>query len=593
MSTSHSNRFKNSLLGLGLGAIVTVLPLHAQVPTLLNYQGRVAVGTVNFEGNGQFKFALVNATGTVTYWKSNGSNIFPGEPLLAVSLPVNKGLYSVLLGDTTIANMNAIPPSVFANPDVRLRVWFNNGVNGSQLLTPDQRLAPTAYLADGAVSSGSLASGAVTSGKIAAGAIGGTHIAAGSLDFGRLAVPTAPGAGQVLGFNGSSLSWTTPTGGGGLTLPFSGIQSSTGALLTINNTATSGDAWGIYGRSAVSTGVFGQTSGNATAGVLGRNDGTTGVGGSGVFGYSSTKGFGVLAISEGGTALWAATNAANQVAVYGQTHINTSRAAAFNHFGNGTGVDGFSQGGSGVVGATRGNAVAGVFGRNDGATGIGGSGVFGYSSTKGFGVQAISEGGTAFWAATNAANEVAVYGQTHVNSSKAAAFNHYGTGVALSVFSGGPVALRVDGRASVRTLEITGGADLAEPFAMSEEDVAPGSVVVIDALNPGKLRRSHSAYDKRVAGIVSGADGINPGISMIQEDMLEAGENVALSGRVYVKANNSAGDIEPGDLLTTSATPGEAMKASDHSRSQGAILGKAMTRLSESSGKVLVLVTLQ
>ena len=145
--------------------------------------------------------------------------------------------------------------------------------------------------------------------------------------------------------------------------------------------------------------------------------------------------------------------------------------------------------------------------------------------------------------------------------------------------------------ATVRQLTITGGADLAEPFAMSHDGVEPGSVVIIDSINPGKLRLSDSAYDKKVAGIVSGADGINPGISMIQENVLEAGKNVALSGRVYVKANDSAGEIQPGDLLTTSAIPGEAMKASDHAQAQGAILGKAMTKLD--SGKVLVLVTLQ
>lgn len=147
--------------------------------------------------------------------------------------------------------------------------------------------------------------------------------------------------------------------------------------------------------------------------------------------------------------------------------------------------------------------------------------------------------------------------------------------------------------ATVRRLTITGGADLAEPFAMSHDGLEPGTVVVIDEKNPGKLRRSTHAYDKKVAGIVSGANGIEPGISMIQEDKLEAGENVALSGRVYVKANTAAGIIEPGDLLTTSSTAGEAMKAAKHDKAQGAILGKAMTSLNEGTGMVLVLVTLQ
>jgi hypothetical protein len=68
---------------------------------------------------------------------------------------------------------------------------------------------------------------------------------------------------------------------------------------------------------------------------------------------------------------------------------------------------------------------------------------------------------------------------------------------------------------------------------------------------------------------------------------------VALSGRVYVQADASNGAIEPGDLLTTSSLPGRAMKVTDHAKSQGAILGKAMTALDHGQGMVLVLVTLQ
>jgi hypothetical protein len=75
--------------------------------------------------------------------------------------------------------------------------------------------------------------------------------------------------------------------------------------------------------------------------------------------------------------------------------------------------------------------------------------------------------------------------------------------------------------------------------------------------------------------------------------LLEGGRNVALTGRVYVQAETSNGAIKPGDLLTTSGTPGRAMRVSDHARAQGAILGKAMTALPDGQGMVLVLVTLQ
>src|SRR5262249_3556637 len=151
----------------------------------------------------------------------------------------------------------------------------------------------------------------------------------------------------------------------------------------------------------------------------------------------------------------------------------------------------------------------------------------------------------------------------------------------------------VEANLSVCTLTIRGGCDLAEPFPISAPAIPKGSVVVIDPKHAGQLKLSDQPYDKRVAGIVSGANGINPGIALHQEGSLEGGQNVAVSGRVYVRADAATGPIEPGDSLTTSAVPGHAMKASDLSRAQGAILGKAMSSLAEGQGMVLVLVSLQ
>lgn len=147
--------------------------------------------------------------------------------------------------------------------------------------------------------------------------------------------------------------------------------------------------------------------------------------------------------------------------------------------------------------------------------------------------------------------------------------------------------------ATVRVLTITGGADIAEPFKMTPGEITKGSVVVIDEANPGQLKLSTTAYDSRVAGVVSGANGVQPGLRLHQEGVLEGGENVALSGRVYVQADATFGAIKPGDLLTTSDTPGHAMKVTDHAKAQGAILGKAMSGLKDGKGMVLVLVSLQ
>ncbi|MCG3197377.1 MAG: hypothetical protein GHCLOJNM_01862 [bacterium] len=160
------------------------------------------------------------------------------------------------------------------------------------------------------------------------------------------------------------------------------------------------------------------------------------------------------------------------------------------------------------------------------------------------------------------------------------------------------VSIRMDGnngRVTSKSVQITGGSDFSENFDMScEESSEPGMVVAIDSANPGHLCLARTAYDKKVAGIVSGAGGVAPGMLMGHAGTLADGKHpVALTGRVYCWVDASNGAVEPGDLLTTSDTPGHAMKVTDHAKAQGAIIGKAMTGLAEGAGLVLVLVTLQ
>jgi hypothetical protein len=155
---------------------------------------------------------------------------------------------------------------------------------------------------------------------------------------------------------------------------------------------------------------------------------------------------------------------------------------------------------------------------------------------------------------------------------------------------------------SVPVLQITGGSDIAEPYdvapapapAMKGETAAPrpGMVVSIDPQNVGKLTVASSPYDHRVAGIISGANGVNPGLTLAQSGSVADGQfPVAKVGRVWVLADAATGPILPGDLLTSSATPGHAMRA-DPARAHGASLGKAMSTLKEGRGYVLVLVNL-
>lgn len=167
------------------------------------------------------------------------------------------------------------------------------------------------------------------------------------------------------------------------------------------------------------------------------------------------------------------------------------------------------------------------------------------------------------------------------------------TASAGAVKIAGSDGLEVDGTTTTEILTITGGADIAEPFLISTADpIFSGHVVVIDEQNPGLLKLSYRAYDSRVAGVISGAGGIGPGLTMTQKNLTEPTHYVALSGVVYVLADASNGSIRPGDLLTTSDTPGHAMKVSDYVKSQGAILGKAMSSLPEGKGLVLLLVSL-
>ncbi|MBT3666306.1 MAG: hypothetical protein HN548_02415 [Opitutae bacterium] len=125
--------------------LVAVLSAQA-VPPVLNYAGQVAVNGQPFEGEGLFKFALVNTDGKITYWSNDGTSVNGSEPQASVKASVSGGLYSLLLGNTAIPGMGAINPQVFAqHSDAKLRVWFSDGVNGFQQLSPDRPFASVPY----------------------------------------------------------------------------------------------------------------------------------------------------------------------------------------------------------------------------------------------------------------------------------------------------------------------------------------------------------------------------------------------------------------------------------------------------------------
>lgn len=135
-------------------------------------------------------------------------------------------------------------------------------------------------------------------------------------------------------------------------------------------------------------------------------------------------------------------------------------------------------------------------------------------------------------------------------------------------------------------------ADCAEDFDIAEtEGAVPGAVMVID--EGGKLRPSREAYDKRVAGVLSGAGDFKPGIVLDKKQTGGDRLPVALVGKVYCHADAQFSAIEVGDLLTTSATPGHAMKATDPLRAFGAVIGKALRPLQSGRGLIPILIALQ
>jgi hypothetical protein len=135
-------------------------------------------------------------------------------------------------------------------------------------------------------------------------------------------------------------------------------------------------------------------------------------------------------------------------------------------------------------------------------------------------------------------------------------------------------------------------ADCAEEFPVEQlETIEPGTVMVLS--KEGSLRQSTEAYDKKVAGVVSGAGDLKPGLILDQQPESTNRMPIALMGKVYCKVNADYAAIEVGDLLTTSPTPGHAMKATDPLKAFGTVIGKALKPLNKGTGLIPILISLQ
>ncbi|MBU4343522.1 MAG: hypothetical protein KJ902_01080 [Candidatus Omnitrophica bacterium] len=239
---------------------------------------------------------------------------------------------------------------------------------------------------------------------------------------------------------------------------------------------------------------------------------------------------------------------------------------------------------------------------------------------NGRGVEVISpSAGNTHFPWTNNWNYISGNGVIFRNSSMAEKMRFDATSGSLGIGIANPTAtLHVNGNIKAVLNDIDGaspanmrynsgtdeiGYDVAELFDTSRE-VEVGDVLVIDETEDLKLRKSHTPYEKGIIGIVSGSPAI-----LFEGSQLEIAPPVggftkgtkppvALAGRIPCKVSLENGTIERGDLLTSSSTPGHAMKATDRDKSFGAVLGKALEPFNggpegEKTGKIIVLVTLQ
>jgi hypothetical protein len=145
------------------------------------------------------------------------------------------------------------------------------------------------------------------------------------------------------------------------------------------------------------------------------------------------------------------------------------------------------------------------------------------------------------------------------------------------------------------------GSDFAEAFAATGDvnEYEPGDVVVLASDSPCSIQKTDKPYDTRVAGVYSTRPGVlgadKDGVTNFTENDIP----VAIVGIVPTKVSDENGQIHPGDLLTTSSTPGYAMKASPVTVNgvaiypSGVILGKALEELEAGKGTIKVLINLK
>ena len=509
----------------------------ATVGDTISYQGRLTDPATGdpLDGTYTMRFQLYDDA-------SAGTLLWDSGPQ---SVSVDTGIFNVEL-DVDQSDFNG------------QELWLRIGVGG-EWLTPRREILPVPYslsLRPGAEIIGSVAVDEALHVRNESSADGSTGV------FGW-AYATS---GQTIGVWGASRS----SAGTGV---YGQASAESGTTYGVWGIAASDDGRGVYGRapvygvygettatSGIARGVFGTTASTSGRGVYGRATASSGTTYGGRFRADSSSGYGAYGYASAGSGttygIYGKSESPDGYGVYGE-------APVYGVYGEAT--------------RTSGGAV-GVFGETSSSSGYGVHGVALATSGNTRGVSGIVQ----------SANGIAGYFKVQSAS-----------GLGLRVESPGMLITAWDGDPLDRRFRVTnignvyadgtfnpGGADLAEMLP-AVDGLEPGDVLVIGL--DGKLTRSGEAYSTAVAGVYSTKPGFVGGSD---EDGINAGQvPVAVVGVVPVKASAENGAIRPGDLLTTSSTPGHAMKATEPKL--GAILGKALGELKAGTGVIEVLVILQ
>jgi len=228
--------FRNAaLLVVALFALFAGQMAYAQVPLMINYQGKMQMAGTPYNGVGYFKFALIDDPNapTTNYWTNDASTVAAGaEPTAAVTLPVNMGLFSVRLGNAGLTNMSSLSAAAFSNSTLYLRVWFSADGVAFEQLSPDRQLVSVPFAMQAESAASVTGTDGVTGGNIKDGSITNADIdAAAAIDAAKINTTSASNLVSHL-VAGTGISLLPASGVGDVTISVSGAGSAADVVCT-------------------------------------------------------------------------------------------------------------------------------------------------------------------------------------------------------------------------------------------------------------------------------------------------------------------------------------------------------------------------